>query len=146
MKVTIELHKTNRFIELIPNTLIYHTSNPFFRDKISKKGLLPKGKSANWLSDTKIDGKVIFAVNSDNPEDWWDSGFDDDLYRIDTTTIKNKWYYDPNFLNGVYKNNKLDRIITFDPIPLNAIEMLYKGTGDNLDNKGVAYYKCWSHE
>lgn len=52
---------------LIPvkvNKFIYHTSNPIFRDKISKDGLIPKGKSESWLSNTNIDGDVIFAVNS----------------------------------------------------------------------------------
>lgn len=115
----------DKLIEVNPNKFVYHTSNPHFRDKISKDGLIPKDKSETWLSDTKIDGKVIFAVNSDAKEDWWVSGYDDDLYRIDTTNLKNKWYSDPNF--------DLDdkRIITFEPIPVSSIELIYKGTGDN---------------
>ena len=66
-------NKNNHLVEVIPNKYVYHTSNPVFRDKISKEGLIPKGKSETWLSDTNIDGKVIFAVNSDDKEDWWDS-------------------------------------------------------------------------
>ena len=31
--------------EVKPNRFLYHTSNPIFRDKISKEGLIPKGKS-----------------------------------------------------------------------------------------------------
>ena len=68
----------SHLVEVIPNKYVYHTSNPIFRDKISKEGLIQKGKSESWLSDTKIDGKVIFVVNSDNKEDWWDSTYDDD--------------------------------------------------------------------
>ena len=131
----------SNLVEVTPNKYVYHTSNPFFRDKISKEGLLPKGKSETWLSDTKIDGEVIFAVNSDKKKDWWDSGYDDDLYRIDTTIIKNKWYYDPNFVTGIYATDKPDKIITFEPIPLNAIELIHKGSGDNLDDLKTSYRK-----
>lgn len=109
--------------EVIPNRYLYHTSNPMFRNKIVKQGLITKGKSESWLDDTKIDGKVIFAVNSDDKEDWWDSTYDDDIYKIDTSKLKNKWYVDPNF---DLKNN---RIITFENIPNDAIELIYKGTG-----------------
>ena len=63
MKHLIRFNESNHLIEVTPNKCVYHTSNPLFRDKISKEGLIPKGKSESWLSDTKIDGKVIFAVN-----------------------------------------------------------------------------------
>jgi dipeptidyl aminopeptidase/acylaminoacyl peptidase len=116
-------YKNNHLVEIIPNKYVYHTSNPMFRDKISKEGLIPKGKSETWLSDTKIDGKVIFAVNSDNKKDRWDSTYDDDIYRIDTTNLNNKWYNDPNF------DVEDKRIITFEKIPRNSIKLLYKGTG-----------------
>ncbi len=114
--------------EVLPNKYVYHTSNPIFRDKISKEGLITKGKSETWLSDTKIDGKVIFAVNSDNPKKWWDSTYDDDIYRIDTTELINKWYNDPNF------DLEDKRIITFENIPLNSIKLIYKGTGKDIMN------------
>jgi len=112
----LERVKTNRFV--------YHTSNPMFRDKISREGLIPKEKSEAWLSDTNIDGEVIFAVNSDNRKDWWDSTYDDDIYRIDTTGLKNIWYVDPNFKAAD------KRIITFEDIPLKSIRLIYKGSGN----------------
>lgn len=115
-----------KYIQVIPNKYVYHTSNPIFRDKISKEGLVTKGKSDAWLSDTKIDGNVIFAVNSDNKEDWWDSTYDDDIYQIDTTNLINKWYNDPNF------NLEDKRIITFEDIPLNYIKLIYKGSGKDI--------------
>jgi hypothetical protein len=114
----------SRLIEVKPNKYLYHTSNPHYRNIISKEGLITKGKSETWLSDTNIDGKVIFAVNSDNKKDWWDSTYDDDIYQIDTTNLKNIWYVDPNF------DLKDKRIITFENIPAKAIKIIYKGTGD----------------
>lgn len=117
------LESNSHLVKVNQNRYLYHTSNPIFRDNISKEGLIPQEKSAAWLSDTKIDGKVIFAVNSDDKEDWWESTWDDDIYRIDTTKLKNKWYIDPNF------DLRSTRIITFEPIPRNAIKLIYKGTG-----------------
>lgn len=43
-----------KYIQVIPNKYVYHTSNIIFRDKITKEGLIAKGKSDAWLSDTKI--------------------------------------------------------------------------------------------
>lgn len=118
------LNESNsHLVEVKANKFVYHSSNPMFRDKIAKEGLIPQGKSDAWLSDTKIDGEVIFAVNSDDKKDWWDSTYDDDMYQIDTTGLKNKWYNDPNF------DVEDKRMITFDPIPAKAIKMIYKGTG-----------------
>jgi hypothetical protein len=116
----------NHLIGVIPNKYVYHTSNPKFRDNISKEGLIPKGFSEAWLSDTKIYGDVIFAVNSDDKKDWWDSTYDDDIYVIDTTNLSNKWYNDPNF------DLEDKRIITFDNIPINSIRLIYKGSGSDL--------------
>lgn len=113
--------------EVKVNKYVYHTSNPIFRNNISQDGLSPKGKSESWLSDTPIYGEVIFAVNSDNKKDWWNSTYDDDIYRIDTTNIGNKWYNDPNF------DVKDKRIITFEKIPLNSIKLIYKGNGSSLE-------------
>lgn len=109
-----------------PLKTIYHRSNPMFRKLIDKQGLQPKGKSEAWLSDTNINGNVIFATNSANVDDLFDSGYDDDIYKIDTTKLSNTWYKDPNFVNT---NNK--HMITFDPIPRSAITLVYKGSGES---------------
>lgn len=68
-------NKNNYLVEVIPNKYVYHTSNPIFRDKISKEGLIPKGKSETWLSDTKIDSEVIFVVNSNKENYRFDSTY-----------------------------------------------------------------------
>ena len=113
-----------KLIKVIPNKYVYHGSAPYYRDKISKEGLMPKGKSEAWLSDTPIDGEVIFATNSEDKNVWFDSTYDDDRYRIDTTKLTNKWFRDPN-------GDDDDWIITFEPISLNAIELIYMGTGED---------------
>lgn len=113
-----------KFIPVKPNRFLYHTSNPIFRDEINKTGLIPKGRSEAWLTTTPIKGEVIFATNSDNEDDWFDSTYDDDIYKIDTSKINNKWYRDPNFRGDTY-------VLTFNPISRNAIELIYRGTGDS---------------
>jgi len=102
---------------------VYHVSNPIFRDSVLKEGLIPKGKSDAWLSDTAIDGDVIFLTNSNIPNDYYDSLYDDDVYAIDVSVLPNKWYCDPNF--GVCDKY----IITFEKIPLSSIKLIYKGSG-----------------
>lgn len=108
--------KTDRFV--------YHSSNPFYREEITKLGLISKGRSENWLSNTKIDGEVIFASNSE--KDWFCSGYDDDIYKIDTSLIDNEWFQDPNFCDDKY-------IITFKNIPLDYITLIYKGNGKSFE-------------
>ena len=114
-------------IPIIPNRFVYHTSNSYYRKKILKQGLIPKGKSETWLEDTPIEGKVIFAVNSTKP---WNSTYNDDIYKIDTSKINNKWFKDPNFL--WQKNSK--EIFTFEPISLEAIELIQEGTGETSES------------
>lgn len=122
IKEFLKENYNSKLIQVKPNKYVYHTSNPIFRDKISKEGLIPKGKSESWLSDTKIDGEVIFVVNSNKEGYRFNSTYDDDIYRIDTTKLNNKWYNDPNFgSDGLH-------LITFDKIPLNVIKLIYKGS------------------
>jgi len=118
-------------IEAFPGRYVFHTSNPIFRDSISREGLVPKGKSEAWLSDTKISGKAIFAVDSERQEDAWESGYDDDIYRIDAAGLSSRWYYDPNFGKGS------DRIVTFDPIPKDRIELVHAGTGKACESASI---------
>jgi len=121
----------DRLIEAFPGRYVCHTSNPIFRDSISREGLVPKGKSEAWLSNTKIDGKVIFAVDSERQEAAWDSGYDDDIYRVDTEGLSSRWYYDPNFGEGS------DRIVTFEPIPKDSIELVHAGTGKAYESASI---------
>ena len=135
----------SHLISVIPNRYLYHSSNPYYREEITQNGLIPKGKSETWLSDTKIDGKVIFATNSDDKKDWFDSQYDDDIYQIDSLGLNNKWFEDPNFSNEeqpisyngktvtLPKSNNINKhVITFEPIPLKNITLIKKGTGNSF--------------
>lgn len=113
---------------IIPNKFIYHKSNPFYRDSINQQGLVCKPKSETWLTDTDIYGRVIFLTNSNKVEDWFDSTYDDDIYEINTTKLKNKFLIDPNF---VWQDNP-KHIITYENIPLDSIRLIYKGSGEDL--------------
>lgn len=135
-KIKVKEEKFNNHLkEIKVNEFIYHKWNPLFRDIILKEGLKPQSKSDNWLSDTNIKGKVLFATNSSNKEDWFDSWYDDDVYEIKTCNLKNKWFEDPNFQDDFFKKNKTDdkHIITFDYIPVSEIKLIYKGSWENLD-------------
>ena len=110
------------------NKYLYHKANPFNRDRIIKNGIVPF-RGDQWMSDTNIKGEAVFATNSDNIDDWFDSTYDDDVWRIDTAKIPNiKWFMDPNFnLDKKYKH-----IYTKSAIPKDAIELIKKGTGEDL--------------
>ncbi len=106
---------------------LYHASNSIFRDSIDKNGLIPK-RDVQWLEDTPIEGEAIFATDSENKEDHFDSTYDDDFWRIDTSKCPEvKWRKDPNFAWD--KNSK--HVYTKHPIPRSAIELVYKGTGND---------------
>jgi hypothetical protein len=50
---------------------------------------------------------------------------DDFSKFVKNINLKNKWYNDPNF-----DSDNL-HIITFESIPKNSIELIYKGTGES---------------
>lgn len=113
--------KNKKYTEVKQSRYIYHTSNPIFRDRIKIEGLIPKGRSENWLLGTDINKNVIFLVNDNEKGYVWDSTYDDDIYRIDTKGLNKKFYQDPNFEDKIH-------LIFFDKIPVNNIELIYKGS------------------
>jgi len=126
------LKKFNQTIPVKVNKYVYHTSSPKFRDSIKSQGLITKGPGENWLSTTKINlmklfqkQKCIFASNSDNKEDQFKWDYDDDIWRIDTELIpNNEWFRDPNSIDDKW-------VITFQDIPVEAIELIHEGTGES---------------
>lgn len=122
------------------NNYIYHQSNPMFRKKILEEWLITQPKSDTWLEDTNIDGKVIFASNTYNKTKWFFSWYDDDIYEIDTSTLWNIWFEDPNY----DWNEENNYIITFENIPAESITLIYKWTWDNLDDDEFFYHKAIS--
>jgi hypothetical protein len=107
------------------NRYLYHVSNPKYRNKINKYGLKPKigEQRTGELSDVK----AIFATNTDDKKWWFDSTYDDDVWRIDTKKSNNRWYTDKNFDTDVYNPH----VVTFTDIPKDAISLIYKGTGSS---------------
>jgi len=107
------------------NRYLYHASAISNRKRINKNGIVPY-RGQQWLSDTDIEGNAVFATNSDNQGDWFDSTWDDDVWRIDTKKLNGvKWFLDPNTDNGVW-------VYTHEAIPRDAIELFKKGTGKDL--------------
>lgn len=107
------------------NRYLYHASNVSNRKRINKNGIVPY-RGVQWLDDTDIEGNAVFATNSDNQGDWFDSTWDDDVWRIDTKKLNGvKWFLDPNTDNGVW-------VYTHEAIPRDAIELFKKGTGKDL--------------
>lgn len=122
---SILIESISQFVDT--NRYVYHVSNPKNRKSIEKSGLIPK-RGDQWLENTTIKGRAIFATNSDNREDMFDSTYDDDIWQIDTEKIPDvKWKKDPNFSwDKSYKH-----IYTQQSIPKEALTLFYKGTGEN---------------
>jgi len=115
--------------EITPNKIVIHKSNPKFRDRISNEGL--KARAGECYKIYVGYGEkcipAIFATNSTNKRAWFDSTYDDDVWTINTELIPNvKWYKDRHFES--YKKH----IVTFDNIPLEAIELMREGTGRDM--------------
>lgn len=137
-----EIVESKDTITIVPNRLIYHSSNPYYRKQISKQGLIPK-HGEGWLADDNIKGNAIFAFNGQTNDKVahrvvktdsfgeipsYDSGYDDDIWIIDTAKYHHPWYIDTN----MYSNSN-NFIYTRYPIPIQAITLAYKGTGEALD-------------
>ncbi len=106
---------------------IYHKAHPKHRTRILSNGLQPY-RGVQWPSNTDIEGDAVFATNSADEKDWFDSTWDDDVWQIDTSKIPNiKWFQDPNFKWGKFKH-----IYTSDTIPSEAIKLFREGTGKDM--------------
>ena len=102
---------------------LYHQSNPFFRDIILKTGLkCMKGDSYSIHSPEEDCIPAIFAYRDDMYG--YDSSYDDDIYEILFNKIPNTWYVDNEAGNMC--------LVTYKDIPVSAIKLIYKGTGNNL--------------
>lgn len=111
---------------------LYHKSPPCYRPLIQNKGLEPNvGDSyscyvfGDGYEEAEECKPAIFATNSELKKDWFDSTYDDDIWQIDTSKIKNKWFVDNH-----YKN--LKHVVTFENIPPQALKLIYKGTGNSI--------------
>lgn len=113
----------------ITNRYLYHKSNPRNRNRILKNGLVPY-RGPQWLDSDEIKGDAVFATNSDNEKDWFDSTYDDDVWRIDTSKLSNvKWFFDSHFDWNPDKNKHM---YTRSYIPVSALELIKQGTGKDM--------------
>ncbi len=115
---------------------LIHKSMPENRENILKSGLSPR------IGDRyQIDGgknttnrlPAIFATNSEDKKDWFGQDWDEDVWRIDTSLIPNvKWYKDKMFSfsrSGFPFPFLYKHVVTLDKIPVNALELIHKGSG-----------------
>ena len=122
--------------EITPQKYVVHSSNPSNRESISKTGIQKSlGEcyliyaDSNYGEDEEC-VPAVFATNSLKKKDLFDSTYDDDLWVIDTEIAKVKWFKDAHFDFGEYPH-----IVTFEDIPVEAVRLVYKGTGrDTLDS------------
>ena len=100
-----------------PQKYIYHRSGAVNRESILKNGLILKSwdKSPEWNDAGYLSyPPAIFATNTGRDDVWRSYG---DLWRIDTTNLPNKWWYDLNFFGGGVGDKRKKHIMTFEPIP-----------------------------
>lgn len=110
-------------------TKLYHKSNPLYRKQISENGLLPMvGDSYSAYYDNIPKHKLkplIFMYDRNVIE--YNSTYDDDIWGIDIKKLNHKRIRKDmaDTLNGCYIYDK--------PIPVNAIRLIYKGSGKSIE-------------
>ena len=115
-----------------PSKFVYHKSPPLVRDSILKSGLLVsvgdcyKTYSENFSKEECV--PAIFATDSENKDEWFESTWDDDVWRINTKIANVTWFKDKHF---DYKNYKNNHVVTFEDIKPEALKLIYKGTGES---------------
>ena len=117
-----------------PDKFVYHKSNPIWRDNILKTGLLVSvGECykdySSYFSEEEC-RPAIFATDSENEKEWFDSTWDDDVWRINTKIANVEWFKDKHFKKMKHPDfGKYEHIVTFEDIKPEAIKLIYKGTG-----------------
>lgn len=122
--------------EITPGKYVVHTSSKGNRDSISEYGIRAVlGECYMIYADSNYDEDdecvpAVFATDSLKKKDMFDSTYDDDIWVIDTERANVQWYKDAHFDGGDYKHH----IVTFEDIPVDAIRLIYKGTGQDAWN------------
>lgn len=114
--------------QIKPDKFVFHKSSPKFRKKISKMGLIASVGDCYKEYVGKECEPAIFATNTTHTNLWFWTGFDDDVWQINTKKIPNViWFRDDHF------DDQWDHIVTFQDIPPSALTLVYKGTGKEND-------------
>ena len=113
--------------EYTPGKFVVHKSNPIWRENIELTGL------QTYVGDCyqqHVGGDVeckpsIFATDSLDKKQMFDSTYDDDIWVINTECAGVTWYKDKHFEGGDYKHH----IVTFDNISPDCLRLIHKGSG-----------------
>jgi len=102
---------------------LYHVSNPFYREKILEKGLIPQmGDSYILHYEEKNMGPVIFVSTQND----YNSTYDDDRYLISLSDKEFKtleFKIDSEVQNGLYTKHLIQK---------EKLSLIYKGTGESI--------------
>lgn len=122
-----EFNNSNELKAITTNRFVYYKSNPSLRDQIEKNGITPITIDKSF----QINKPAIVVINSYDKLDWFDLRYDD-VWQIDTHSIKNSFFKDPNSRPDDFTDFKY--LFTFDSIPRKSIKLYQKGSGKNLLN------------
>ena len=95
--------------------ILFHTSNPIFRNSIFKKGLIPSVGESYKMHYDESDNLEKFVFLSKSP---YDTTYDDDVWAVDVSDIKLK--HDPD-------KELTDAYVTNVSIDLSKLFLIYKG-------------------
>ena len=120
--------------EYTPGRYVTHKSPPQWRENIELTGLQVSvgecyenhamGLYGEWYTECQ---PAIFATDSLNEEDMFDSTYNDDTWLIDTECAGVTWYIDAHFENDKHSHH----IVTFEDITPDCLELIHKGTGQS---------------
>lgn len=110
-----------------PGRYVVHKSAPYWRENIELTGLQTSvGDCYQQFVGGEVECKpAIFATDSLNEKDMFDSTYDDDIWLIDTECAEVTWFKDKHFEGGDYEHH----IVTFEDISPDCLKLMYKGTG-----------------
>ena len=118
--------------EHTPGRYVVHKSPPQWRKNIKLTGLQVSvgecyenhsmGLYGEWYTECQ---PAIFATDSLNEEDMFDSTYNDDTWLIDTECAGVTWYIDAHF----EFNDHNHHIVTFEDISPDCLKLIHKGTG-----------------
>jgi hypothetical protein len=111
-----------------PNKYVVHKSAPHWRENIELMGLQTSVGDCYQIyvgGDVKCK-KAIFATDSLNDKDMFDSTYDDDIWIIDTECAGVSWFKDTHYFKQGDNNY---HIVTFKNISPDCLELIHKGTG-----------------
>ena len=117
-KILLELYSPSSQ-EYVPGGSVVHKSNPVWRDNIKTTGLqVSVGECYQQYVGGDVECKeAIFATDSLEKKDMFDSTYDDDTWLIDTKCANVKWFKDKHFDLGPSDKH----IVTFENIPQNCL-------------------------